>query len=417
VLVASCLGLAGAASAANWPSWRGPDNNGISRETGLPVVWSEKQNLAWKLRLPGKGGSTPVVWGDRMFLTGGDNNDLVLWCISTDGKQLWQRKLARTVRAAIKYDEANEASPSPSTDGKHVYAFVGSGDVACFDFEGKEIWKFNVQDRYGKFRIQHGMHSTPLLLEDRLYLTLLHSGGHWVIALDKATGQEVWKVARNSDARGESREAYTSPCLWTNGMEPCLVVLGCDYTTGHRLSDGKEMWRLTDLNPKARYSTGFRIIASPVATPELLVVPTARGSTVVALKPGATGVIAPGSPSEQWRKAKGAPDVPSPLIYGDQVYLCGEKGVLLCVDAKTGKELYQQRLHDSRYRASPVGADGKVYLTARDGTFHVVKAGPKYELLAENTLADEFTASPVIANGRIYLRGFKGLYAIKAMEK
>jgi outer membrane protein assembly factor BamB len=419
LLLASCVVVSGAAGARaeNWPSWRGPENNGISHEARLPVEWGEGKNVAWKLPLPGKAGSTPVIWGDRLFLTSADNNDLALLCVGTDGKLLWKRKIARAVRLAIKRDEANEASASPSTDGKHVYAFVGSGDFVCFDFDGNEVWKFNVQDRYGKFRIQHGMHSTPLLHGDRLYLSLLHSGGHWVIALDKATGKEVWKVTRPTDAQSESKEAYTSPCLWQNGKEECLVVLGCDYTTGHRLSDGAELWRLAGLNPKARYNYAFRIIASPVATPDLLVVPTARGVTVVALKPGASGRIEPGSPFEQWRTARGSPDVPSPLIQNGQVYLCRENGVLICLDAKTGQELYQKRLHESRYRASPVYADGKVYLTARDGTFHVVKAGPTYELLTTNTLPDEFTASPAIANGRIYLRGFRALYAIQEGTK
>jgi outer membrane protein assembly factor BamB len=419
MLVASCLlmALAPAARAENWPNWRGPDRDGISHETRLPVVWSETKNIAWKLPLPGKGGATPVIWGDRLFLTAGVNSDLVLLCISTDGKVLWQRKLGTAGRLAIRRDEANEASASPSTDGKHVYTFVGSGDVACFDFAGTEVWKFNLQERYGKFQIQHGMHSTPLLYGDRLYLSLLHSGGHWLVAVDKATGKEVWKVARPTDARSESKEAYTSPCFWQNGTEPCVVVVGCDYATAHRLSDGAEVWRLGDLNPKNRYSDMLRIISSPVAVPDLLVVPTARGGLVVGVKPGASGRIGAGSAFEQWRKAKGAPDVPSPLIQGGQVYLCRENGVLLCLDAKTGALRYEQSIHRSRYRASPVYADGKVYLTARDGTFHVVKAGPKYELLATNVLSDEFTASPAIANGRLYLRGFGSLYAIQESAK
>jgi len=411
LLFASSLLASPALRAENWPSWRGPDNNGISHETQVPTTWSATKNLAWKLPLPGKGGSTPVVWGDRIFLTGGASK-LFLCCISTDGKLLWQQPLGTPGRQAIRNDEANEASASPSTDGKHVYTFVGSGDLACFDFEGQAIWRFNVQDRYGKFQIWHGMHSTPLLYENRLYLSLLHNGGHWLIALDKATGEQVWKVARNSDAVDECTQAYTSPCLWHNGKELNVVVLGCDYATGHRLSDGAETWRLGNLNPKAQYNHAFRIISSPVATPELLVVPTARGKTVVGVKPGATGMIT-ASAFEQWRKARGSPDVPSPLVQGGQVYLSGESGVLLCLDAKTGAELYQKRLHDSRYRASPVYADGNVYLTARDGTFHVVRAGPMYQLVAENVLPDEFTASPVIANGRIYLRGFRALYAIQ----
>src|SRR5262249_8005036 len=154
---------------------------------------------------------------------------------------------------------------------------------------------FNAQERYGKFRIQHGLHSTPLLDGDRLYLTLLHSGGHWVIALDKATGAEGWKVARPSDAQGECKEAYPSPRLWDEGGQKHLIVLGCDYVTAHKLSDGAEVWRLGDLNPADRYFYAFRIIASPVAAPGLLVVPTMRTGGVVGVKPGASGKIESGS--------------------------------------------------------------------------------------------------------------------------
>ena len=414
LLAVGCLLLAAASAARadNWPHWRGPDNNGISREKHLPTHWGADQNVVWKTPLPGVGGSTPVVWGDNIFLTSGEGKQLVLLCLGTDGKTRWKRTLGTAARTAIRKDEGNEASASPSTDGKYVYAFVGSGDFACFDFKGNEIWKFNAQKRYGRFSIQHGMHTTPLLHGNQLYLSLLHANGHWVIALDKLTGKEVWKVARPSDAEDECKEAYTSPILWSDGKKSYLVVLGCDYTTAHRLSDGGEIWRLGDLNSKTRYMSAFRIIASPVAGRDLIVVPTARGLTVVGVKPGATGMIKAGSAGEQWRKAKGSPDVPSPLLHDGLVYLCRENGVLICLDAKTGKELYQHALHRARYRASPVYADGKIYLTARDGTFSVVKAGPKFELLATNQLPDQFAASPVIANGRIYLRGFRALYAI-----
>ena len=402
------------ARAENWPHWRGPERNGISTETGLPAVWSEDKNVVWKLPLPGKAGATPIVWGERIFLTSGKNNDLVLLCVSTGGKVLWERKLAKAVRLAIKKDEANEASASPSTDGKHIFTFVGSGELGCFDLDGNPVWEFNVQERYGKFDIYHGIHNTPLLHEDRLYLNLIHTGGHWVVALDKATGKEIWKVRRKSDAVGESREAYASPALWQTGADAALVVLGADYATGHSLKDGSELWRLAELNPKTKYSTALRIISSPVPSPELLVVPTARGGLAVGVKPGAKGVLRPGSPFEAWRIAKGAPDVPSPLIHDGLVYMGRENGVVHCLEAATGKELYQGTLHRDRYRSSPVYADGKIYLTARDGTFSVIKPGRNFELLEQNTLADEFTASPAISNGRIYLRGFRALYAIGA---
>ncbi len=414
LLSAWCVLLAwtGTAAADNWPSWRGPDDNGICHETKLPTKWGKGKNIAWELTLPGMGASTPAVWGERMFLTWAEGKSLILGCVSTDGKILWKQTAGTSGRDRIRQDEANEASASPSTDGKHVYAFFGSGDFICCDFSGNEVWKFNAQERYGPFQIQHGVHPTPLLYEDRLYMNLLHARGHWVIAIDKNTGKDVWKVARPTDAQGESKEAYASPCLWRNGKDAYIVVLGADYATAHRLSDGGENWRLADLNwPK--YSNAWRIITSPVAAPELVVVPTARGTgPVVGVRPDAQGLIKAGSPGELWR-TKGSPDVPSPLIDGGFVYLCGESGLLSCLNAKTGEKIYQEALHRNRYRASPVLADGKLYLTSRDGWFSVVKAGPKFDLLEVNQLPDEFAASPAIANGHIYLRGFTTLYAIE----
>jgi outer membrane protein assembly factor BamB len=399
------------AKAENWPQWRGPTDDGISNETNLAVEWSATKNIRWSLKLPGQSGATPAIWEERIFLTSQEGDDVVLMCIGADGKERWKRKLA-TGKSRYMRDEGNLASPSPSTDGQYVYTFTGTGDFACFDFEGKELWKFNAQERYGKFQIQWGMHVTPLLHGDRLYLALLHSGGWWVIALDKTTGQEIWKVRRESDAQRECEQAYASPCLGNDGKEDYLIVHGCDYTTGHRLTDGSEIWRLGDLNLPEKYNPTLRLVSSPVATAGLIVVPTAKSGPVVGVKPDAKGLVKTGSPFEQWRRNRDTPDVSSPLVHDGLVYLCREMGVLICMDAKTGKELYQERQHSARYRASPVYADGKIYCTARDGTFTVVKAGPKYERLAENKLPDQFASSPAISNGTIYLRGFETLYAV-----
>ena len=404
--------IAPLAHADDWPQWRGPTNDGISKEKGLPFSWSDKKNIAWKLDLPGIGGSTPIIWKDRIFFTATDGKEVVLLCIHTDGKLLWKSKIS-TSGSASRKSEGNDASATPSTDGKHVFAYVGTGDFACFDFDGKEIWKFNAAKRYGKFSIGWGMHITPLLHEDKLYMALLTNAGHWVVAIDKATGEDVWKVARPTDAVSESREAYTSPVLWKNGKDLNLVVLGCDYATGHSLKDGAEMWRLGDLNPGGGNKGNHRIVTSPVASADELIVPTCRGLAVVALKQGAAGKINTGSPFEQWRIKKGAPDVPCPLIHDGLVYLQQANGVLICVEAKTGKELYNERLNSDRYRASPIYADGKIYTVGRDnGIVSVVKAGPKFELLATNRMPDVFTASPAVSQGRLYLRGFQTLYAI-----
>src|SRR5262245_36218378 len=376
--------------ADDWPNWRGPENNGVARTGELPLDWSETKHIVWKLPLPGQAGTTPVIWGDYIFLTSSKGDDFVLMCIRTDGTPLWERLLAKSVGPASKKDEGKEGAASPSTDGKHVYTLAYSGAVACHDFAGREVWQFNAQERYGKFDILHGVHNTPLLHQDRLYLVLLHANGHWVIALDKATGKEIWKIDRKSDAIGVSREAYASPCLWNDGQQTSLVVVGCDYATGHRLEDGGEIWRLGDLNPKTKYDAQMQMISSPVATRDMLLVPTTKGGVVVAVKPGARGLIRSGSRFELWRIAKGSPDVPSPLVHDGLVYLGRENGVLQCLDAKRGTELYLRRLTADHYRASPVLAAGRVYLIARGGTVSVVKAGRNFELLAANTLNDNF---------------------------
>jgi outer membrane protein assembly factor BamB len=403
--------VAGLAAADNWPQWRGPNRDGVSAETAVPTRWDKSTNIAWTLKMPGVGASTPAVWGDRIFLTSEDGKDLVLLCVGTDGKERWKR----TVGSSIGHPRGGEgsgASASPSTDGKHVWCFVGSGELACYDLDGKEVWKFNTQDRYGKFKIQFGLHSTPLLDGDRLYLQLIHSGGAWVIAVDKATGADVWKVKRPSDGRDECEHSYASVTLWRKGKDAFLIAHGNDYATGHSLEDGRELWRVGGLNPKTRYNPTLRFVASPAVSPDLIVVPSAKNGPVVGLKPTATGLVEAGNDSEQWRRPRDTPDVPSPLIHDGLVYLCKEDGLLICMDAATGKEHYSKRLHNARYRASPVYAAGNVYLTSRDGYVTVVKAGPTFEVVAENRLPDEIAASPAIAGGRIYLRGFDALYAV-----
>jgi outer membrane protein assembly factor BamB len=411
------VAAAGLAAADNWPQWRGPAGDGVSRETGLPTRWSEKENVAWKLPLPGQGGATPVVWGDRLFLTSQDGDALVLLCVSTEGKELWRKKLGAAVGKSHG-DEGNGASASPSTDGKHVWAFDGGGDLACFDLDGQEVWRFNAQDRYGKFKMQWGTHTSPLLDGDRLYLQLINSGGAHVICLNKDDGKEVWNVERKSDARAECKESYASSVMWRKGDDALLIVHGGDYTTAHRLTDGSEVWRVGGLNPADHYNPTLRFVASPAASADLVVCPSAKHGPVVGVRPDASGLVEAGGKGELWRKPSATPDVSSPLICDGFVYLCGENGgPLICLDAKTGEEKYSERLHGARYRASPVAADGKIYLTARDGVVTVVKAGPKFEKLAENKLPDETAASPVVSGGRIYLRGFDALWAIGPAAK
>jgi outer membrane protein assembly factor BamB len=403
----------GSARAENWPQWRGVDNDGISHETDLPVEWSNTKNVAWRLKLPGPAGSTPVVWDDKVFLTSaGPGGDLLLLCVGTDGETRWERKVTGGDRA-VRGDEGNSAAASPLTDGEHVWTFFANGILACHDFDGDEIWREDLQKRYGKFNIQFGLTSTPVVDGDVLYLQLLHSGAALVIALDKSSGREIWKQDRPSDARAECEQSYASPMLYRDNERSFLLTHGCDYIVAHSLQDGHELWRCGGLNPKGRYNETLRFVASPVAVPGLIVVPSAKNGPLLAIGPDASGDITDSSLGRLWSKPDNTPDVPSPLVVDGLVYLCHENGVLTCLDAKSGKQYYQERAFSDRYRASPVYGDGKIYLSARGGVITVVQAGRDFEILSSNDMGESMSASPAISGGRIYLRTFEALYAIK----
>ncbi|HVA47785.1 MAG TPA: PQQ-binding-like beta-propeller repeat protein [Pirellulales bacterium] len=413
LLALTCVLTATAASAENWPQWRGPKNDGISHESDLPVNWSKTENIAWRLPLPGPAGATPIVWDDSIFVTSATpNGDLLLLCVGTDGTERWRQTVTsgdRTVRG----DEGNSASPSPVTDGEHVWVFFANGVLGCYDFSGKEVWKEDLQQVFGKFDIAFGLTSTPVLDGDRLYLQLLHSKAALVVALDKSTGKEIWRHERRSDAHSECEHSYASPVLYRDEQRAFLLSHGCDYIVAHSLDDGRELWRCGGLNPKGTYNPTLRFVASPVAVPGLIVVPSAKNGPVLGLRPDAQGDISDSSKGHRWVRAQNTPDVPSPLVVDGLVYLCRENGVLICMDAKSGKEIYQERAHSDRYRASPLYADGNIYLTARGGVITVVKAGPKFEILASNDMQEPISSSLAVSGGRIYIRTFEALYVVE----
>jgi len=414
-VIASLL-LATPARGENWPHWRGPTYNGICTETEVPLTWSKTDNVAWRLPLPGPAGATPVIWGENIFLTTTAGEELQLWCVDTSGEVHWKRTVGEGNKN-VRGDEGNSASPSPSTDGEHVWTFMGNGDLACYDLEGNRIWGFNVQDRYGKLKIAFGMTSTPVLDKDRLYLQLIHGEGNpqtreaVVFCLDKLTGNEIWQQPRPSDGRKECEHSYASPTLYRDSSREFLITHGADYTVGHSLEDGTETWRLGGLNPPGNYDPTLRFVASPVAAGGIIIVPTAKRGPVVAIKPTGRGDIT-GTSHELWRYDK-TPDVPSPLVHGGLVYLCSQNGNLTVLDAESGERYYENRTERDRHRASPVYADGRIYLTARSGVVTVCKAGKEFEILAQNEIGESTSASPAISNGTLYLRSFEALYAIK----
>ena len=406
-------------SAENWPEWRGPDRDGVSHETHIAKRWSAEENVAWRLPLPGPAGATPVVWDDRIFLTSaadedadGKDDDLVLLCVSTAGDEVWRRVISSGNRP-LRGDEGNLASPSPSTDGTHVWCLMGDGILSCFDNDGDLVWQFDLGDRFGRLNIQFGLASTPVLDGERLYVQLIHGDGDpktreaTVACLDKRSGETLWKQGRPSDAHSECEHSYASPTIYRDNEREFLLTHGADYAVAHDLDDGHELWRCGGLNPKGRYNATLRLVASPLAVPGIIIVPSAKKGPVIAIDPKASGDITRSETYIPWLRARDTPDVPSPLYHDGLVYLCRENGNLICVDAKTGKEFYNERTVRDRHRASPFYADGSIYLTSRRGVVTVVKPGKSFEILEQNSFDEPTTASPIVANGTLYLRTFE----------
>jgi outer membrane protein assembly factor BamB len=399
---ATGLLLASFAVAGNWPQWRGPSLNGVSDETGLPVKWDQHANVTWKLAMPSWSGSTPIIWGDRIFLNVAEGDNLQLWSVDRNkGEVQWKRPLSG---GNVKMRKQNMSSPSPATDGSGVWVMTGTGILKAFDFSGKELWARDIQKDYGRFGLNWGYASSPLLHEDALYVQVLH-GMHtddpsYVLRIDKKTGKTLWRVERPTNAERESPDSYTTPTLIRNGKTLELIVSGGDYVTGHDLATGKELWRGGGFNPDKNPFN--RVIASPVAHNDLVYVPT-RVRPLQAFRSGARLAF----------QFQDGPDVPTPVTDGKYLYSINDRGIAYCLDAKSGAQIYGgQRLKPGTYSASPVLADGKIYITNEEGLTSVIKAGPQFEILSENALNDYCLSSPAISDGQIFLRTTGHLYCI-----
>ena len=411
VWCALAFGLSAAAvvSAENWPQWRGPMMNGTSGETGLPVKWTADENIAWKLPMPEWSGSTPAIWGDLIFLTVAQGDALSVWCVDRRGPTvLWKGSIGG---GNHKERKQNMSSPSPVTDGTAVYALTGTGMLKAFDFKGTPLWTRDIQKEYGRFGLNWGYASSPLLHGDALYVQVLHGmktdEPSYLLRIDKKSGKTVWRVERPTDAISESPDAYTTPALLKYGTTTKIVVSGGDVVTGHDPASGKELWRFKGLNPKN--DPYFRIVASPLVVGGIVIAPS-RQNPVVGIKPGGRGDIT--RTHLAWQFDRG-PDVPSPATDGTRLFLVTDNGVVYALDLKTGAVVWgPERLESGTYSASPVVADGRVYVTNEEGFTSVFAAGPKFELLAENPLSDYTLSSPAISEGQIFIRTAEHLVAI-----
>jgi outer membrane protein assembly factor BamB len=412
------LALTTLSAAEHWPQWRGPSLDGVAPAKGLPVKWSTSENIAWKLPMPGRSGSTPIIWGEHIFLNIGTQDatgDLELWMVDrTSGKVAWKAHIAGGNHTQRKQ---NMSSPSPVTDGQTVWVMTGVGVLKAFDFKGKELWARDIQKDHGQFGLNWGYASSPLLHQGDLYVQVLHgmktNDPSYVMRIDGKSGKTVWRVERPTKAITESPDSYTTPALLQHGNTTEIVISGGDVVNGHDPASGKELWRMDGLNPDN--NPFYRIIASPVVIGDIIIAPT-RERPMLAIKAGGRGDIT--RTHRLWSFDNG-PDVPTPVSDGKLLYTVTDRGVAYALDVQTGKVVYgPQRLRPDSYSASPVLADGKIYITSEnEGLTSVYRAGPQFELLSENPLNDYCLSSPAMSEGQIFIRTTGHLWAIGERQR
>jgi outer membrane protein assembly factor BamB len=449
--IASCALVLGASD--HWPQWRGPNLNGTAQAHDLPIEWSETRNVRWKTELPSWSGATPIVWEDKVFVMSPDQaastaadvdaapaeptpapgspranrgrgrgggmdpggQALLLFCLSReDGRVLWKREVDRGNQT---HRKQNNTSPSPVTDGVHVWSFTGNGVLTCFDLAGQEKWERRLQSDYGEFGLNWGYGSSPLLVEDRLIIPVLHGNDtddpSYVLAIDKVTGKTLWRTERPTDAPRESPDAYITPQLLRLPTHSEVILNGGDLVTGHDLETGKELWRADVLNPSKQGN--YRIIPSCLVVDDLIIAPS-RINPMVAIKTGGQGDIA--QSHVVWQSEHG-PDVPTPISDGKYLWMVtGDRSLFSCLDLKTGQPLYdRERLPSATYSSSPVLADGRIYLMNENCETVVLQAGPEFKILAVNKLeGSNGLSSPAVVGREIFLRTSDAIYCVTKLE-
>lgn len=393
------LACAGTAAAQDWPGWRGPNRDGTSAEKGFPVRWSATENVAWKTEIPGDGYSSPVVAGDRVFLTSAVGEDRTLLCLDRGtGKILWKKVLVTAPRPRI-HKENSYASSTPETDGERVYvAFWDKPHfrVFCTDLEGNVLWKKTP----GEFHSKHGFCSTPVLWKDTVIFNGDQDAVAWIVALDRKTGEERWRTDRPNRTR-----SYTPPVVFEAAGRPQLVLSGSKCVASYDPDTGRQIW-IVD-GPTEQY------VASLVYADGLFLCTGGFPEKFVSgFRPDGKGNVT--ETHELWRERTGAGYVPSPVVWGSNVFLVGDDGLATCRDVKTGKQRWAERLGRVKHHASPVAAEGRIYYTNDRGVTWVVKAGPQFEIVSENEMGENVYSSMALSRGQILLRTVKHLYCIGA---
>ena len=415
--VAFCVGVVLARSAAcgeHWTSYRGPTDQGLCDSAKLCVRWSEQENVAWKTPLPGKAWSSPVIWGDRIWLTNApeDGKELFVLCIDKNsGKIVLNKKLLDVPKPQFCIPFNSYASPSPVIEEGRVYVSFGAPYTACLDSKTGEVIWARTDFVCNHFRAAG---SSPLIHKNLLILHFDGSDVQYVVALDKQTGKTVWKTDRTMDfkdvnpktgkasADGDFHKAFSTPLIVDVDGKPVLVSIGSMALCGYEPDTGKELWRVESLGS---HSGSCR----PVAGHGLVITPMGYIAGVWAVRPDGRGLVS--DSHVVWKYQRPTARRSSPLLVGDWLFMADAAGVAACLEAKTGKELWKERLGGS-FSASPIHAGGRIYFFDESGKATVLEAGPEYKVLAVNRLDAGLMASPAVSGDALYLRTKKALYCI-----
>lgn len=399
--------------AQNWPQWRGPGANGVAEQGNYPTKISSADELLWKTKLPGVGGSTPIVWKDHIILTSGvgdsDEAEDGVLCFDWEGNQVWEVKLGKQIPG--KHPRGSGSNPSAITDGERIFVLFKSTTLAALDFDGNILWKTNLQDTYGEITFWWDFGTSPVLADGNVVVAVMNEGKSYLLALEQSTGKVAWKVDRNYTCKPETAQSYTTPVVITEGNKTTIVVWGADHLTGHSATTGELTWSYSGFNPgQKKY---WRTIASPCISDGVAVVPYGRGRFLAGMK-----INGEGDMTENdfiWKKSGIGTDVATPVASKGKAYILSFGGKLWCLDILTGEELWRTELPDVKglFYSSPTLAGNTLYMCSDEGSFYVCELSDSgIKVLTHTHFEDNFAASPVLVQDKLLLRGTKNLYCI-----
>lgn len=398
-------------AADNWPQWRGPQGNAVAIDGDYPEEFSSERGVLWKAKLPGVGSSTPVTWDDRIFVTctSPDGNDVAV-CYDFDGNERWKKDFGAGKTG--KHPNGSGSNPSPITDGKRVVLYYKSGRVVALDVDGKELWQFNLQEKYGKDTLWWDLGTSPIFAGGNVVIAVMQEGDSYLAAFDPATGDEVWKQKRQYVRPKESDQAYTTPQVATVDGRETIVTWGADYLTGHDAKTGELIWESAGFNPNE--DGMWRVIASQTIGGDTAVVPYGRGKFLAGVKLGGKGDVTESNRLWDVGPDAGA-DVPTPLVHDGKVYVLKDDGEVTCRDLKTGEEIWQARFKKAKakFYASPILADGKLYCAREDGKIFVAFVDDQgLRPFAENDIGERVIATIAPVRNSLLIRGEEHLFRV-----